>query len=59
MLGGIIPMGKLFLEPYSMTKWHVMIRQGWWRTLHLFGTRRLRVPGFEALFTFIQNCFSL
>lgn len=26
MLGGNIPMGKLFLEPYSMTKWHVMIR---------------------------------
>lgn len=30
MLGGNIPMGKLFLEPYSMTKWHVMIRFGMW-----------------------------
>eukprot|EP00904_Undaria_pinnatifida_P009047 jgi/Undpi1/5272/HiC_scaffold_2.g00553.m1 len=30
MLHGHIPMGRLFLEPYSMIKWHVMIRFGMW-----------------------------
>ncbi|CAM9209249.1 unnamed protein product [Scytosiphon promiscuus] len=30
MLQGVIPIGAMFLEPYTIIKWHVMIRFGRW-----------------------------